>query len=59
MTFQMAFGRKFYSENAGLNLPIHPGGEVAETVGKYADRKIVGAQIALNGMLRYSKENSQ
>jgi len=47
---------KFYRENTRLNLPIYLDDDVAEVVKKFADRKKVDSQTAVNKILRSNKE---
>lgn len=47
---------KFYRPNAHLNLPIYLDEDIAEFVEKYAKKKKVDAQTAVNEILRSNKE---
>ncbi len=47
---------KFYSEDVRLTLPIYLDDDVADIVKKFAKRKRVDAQTAVNKTLRSNKE---
>jgi len=47
---------KFYREDARLTLPIYLDDDVADFVKKFAKRKRVNAQTAVNKILRSNKE---
>lgn len=47
---------KFYRENVRLNLPIYLDDDVADFVKKFAERKKVDAQTAVNRIIRTNKE---
>jgi len=47
---------KFYRENTRLNLPIYLDDDVADVVKKFAERKNVDAQTAVNKILRSNKK---
>jgi hypothetical protein len=47
---------KFYQRNLRLNLPIYLEEDIADFVQKYARKKKVDAQTAVNRILRSNKE---
>lgn len=57
--FSQGVRGKFYRPNVRLNLPIYLDEDIADFVQKYAQRKKLDAQTAVNEILRSNKEMLQ